>query len=64
MQDRAALAMVEAAEAAGRLAPGGTVDEGTSGNTGIGLAQIAAVRGVPTTTPGASSRRPATGGSR
>src|SRR5262245_45224453 len=45
VEDRAALAMVEAAEAAGVLGPGGTVVEGTSGNTGVGLAQVAAVRG-------------------
>jgi cystathionine beta-synthase len=45
VKDRAALAMVEAAEAAGRLRPGGTIVEGTSGNTGVGLAQVAAVRG-------------------
>jgi cystathionine beta-synthase len=45
VKDRAALAMVDAAEAAGRLRPGGTIVEGTSGNTGVGLAQVAAVRG-------------------
>jgi cystathionine beta-synthase len=45
VKDRAALAMVRAAEASGALAPGGTVVEATSGNTGIGLAQAAAVAG-------------------
>ncbi|MGV9675816.1 PLP-dependent cysteine synthase family protein [Nocardia sp. NPDC003482] len=45
VKDRAALAMIEAAEAAGELRPGGTVVEATSGNTGIALAAIAAARG-------------------
>ncbi len=45
IKDRVALAMVEAAEADGRLAPGGTIVEPTSGNTGIGLAMVAAVKG-------------------
>jgi cysteine synthase A len=45
VKDRIALAMVEAAEADGRLAPGGTIVEPTSGNTGIGLALVAAVKG-------------------
>lgn len=45
VKDRAALAMVEAAERDGLLAPGGTIVEGTSGNTGVGLAMIAAQRG-------------------
>lgn len=42
---RAALAMVEEAEAKGWLEPGGTLIEPTSGNTGIGLAMVAAIRG-------------------
>ena len=42
---RAALAMVEEAERSGRLRPGGTIIEPTSGNTGIGLAMVAAVKG-------------------
>ena len=45
VKDRAALNMIDAAEADGSLAPGGTIVEGTSGNTGIGLAMAAAVRG-------------------
>jgi cysteine synthase A len=45
VKDRPALAMVEAAEKAGKLAAGATLIEATSGNTGISLAMIAAVRG-------------------
>ncbi len=45
VKDRIALAMVEAAEADGRLRPGGTIIEPTSGNTGVGLAMVAAVKG-------------------
>lgn len=44
-KDRVALAMIEAAEREGRLRPGGTIIEPTSGNTGVGLAMVAAVRG-------------------
>lgn len=44
VKDRPALAMVEAAEAAGLLEPGGTIVEPTSGNTGVGLAVVAARR--------------------
>ncbi|MYE16704.1 MAG: pyridoxal-phosphate dependent enzyme [Gemmatimonadetes bacterium] len=45
IKDRTALAMVEDAEGRGLLKPGGTIVEPTSGNTGIGLAQVAAARG-------------------
>lgn len=45
IKDRIALAMVEDAEAKGHLQPGGTIVEPTSGNTGIGLAMVAAVKG-------------------
>ena len=44
VKDRAALWMLEAAEREGRLAPGATIIEPTSGNTGIGLAAIGASR--------------------
>ncbi len=45
VKDRMAVKMVEDAEADGRLQPGGTIIEGTSGNTGMGLALIAIVKG-------------------
>ncbi len=48
VKDRIALAMVEAAEADGLLKPGGTIVEPTSGNTGAGLAIVAAQRGYKT----------------
>ena len=45
IKDRIATAMVEAAERDGQLQPGGTIVEPTSGNTGVGLAMVAAVKG-------------------
>ena len=45
IKDRIALAMVEEAEKTGKLKPGGTIIEPTSGNTGVGLALVAAVKG-------------------
>lgn len=45
VKDRAALHMIEAAEEEGKLKPGGTIVEGTSGNTGIGIAMVSAAKG-------------------
>ena len=45
VKDRMALQMIEDAEADGRLQPGGTIIEGTSGNTGMGLALVAIIKG-------------------
>jgi cysteine synthase A len=49
VKDRTALAIIEAAEADGRLKPGGTILEASSGNTGIALAWIGAVKGYKVT---------------
>ena len=45
VKDRMAVKMIEDAEADGRLKPGGTIIEGTSGNTGMGLALVAIIKG-------------------
>src|ERR1700727_1814826 len=45
VKDRIGVAMIDEAERTGKLKPGGTIVEGTSGNTGIGLALVAALRG-------------------
>ncbi len=45
IKDRIALSMIEAAEADGRLQPGGTIVEATAGNTGLGLAQVGRLKG-------------------
>src|SRR5690554_3991 len=45
VKDRMAVKMVEDAEKAGLLKPGGTIIEGTSGNTGMGLALVAIIKG-------------------
>ena len=47
VKDRLALNIIEAAEREGRLKPGQTVVEATSGNTGIGLAMVCAAKGYP-----------------
>ena len=58
VKDRIGVAMVDAAEASGQLAPGGTLVEATSGNTGIALAMVGAARGyrVVLTMPETMSR--------
>lgn len=48
VKDRIALKIIEEAERRGDLKPGGTIVEGTSGNTGAGLAMVAALRGYKT----------------
>jgi cysteine synthase A len=57
-KDRPALAMVEAAERAGELAPGDTIVEPTSGNTGIGIAMVGAAKGYDVTIVMPASKSP------
>ena len=47
IKDRIAITMIDAAEREGKLKPGGTIVEPTSGNTGTGLAIVAALQGLP-----------------
>src|SRR5262249_57598351 len=47
VKDRVAIAMIQEAEHRGWLRPGGTIIEATAGNTGVGLAMVAAVKGYP-----------------
>src|SRR3954451_19710512 len=58
VKDRIGVAMIDAAEAAGELKPGGTIVEATSGNTGIALAMVGAARGykVVLTMPESASK--------
>lgn len=62
VKDRAALGIIRDAEASGRLRPGGTIVEGTAGNTGIGLALVGNALGYKTVIvfPGPSRRKSAT----
>ncbi len=51
VKDRIGVSIIEAAEASGELQPGGTIVEGTSGNTGIALAMVGAAKGYKVVLP-------------
>ena len=57
IKDRMAIRMIEDAERAGLLKPGGTIIEGTSGNTGMGLAIAAVIKGYGASSPPPTSSR-------
>ena len=61
IKDRIGLPMIEAAERDGRLKPGGTIIEATAGNTGLGLARVAAKLGQPPGARGGDGARPRPG---
>ena len=60
IKDRVALSMIEDAEARGALKPGATIIEPTSGNTGVGLAMVATIKGVSLDIDHARNNEPGT----